>query len=255
MRRVKLARGRPFFTPRLDKLPILGELHDAGVSVSTMSIGDEDVPIGSDHDVGRLIEGVWTVAGNSGLSQGHQDLAFRTELENLLTFSIFPLSVGDPHISFLIHEDAVRKYEQPRTEALEQLARRIKLENWREVGAGAGIRATSLGHPDAAVRTDIYGTRRSPCPPLRKLGPVLDRMIRVGLGVEGCVNLSNGSRCCSSYRDSDHQHESHLTCNWHQSASCRNALNIVLVHFNSATGTSKTAVFTMPLRWNCTQIL
>src|SRR5436309_16100175 len=94
-----------------------------------MSVGDEDITTGSNQNIGRLIERVLTVAGNYGLPQSHQDLPLRTELENLVALSVLSLGIGDPHISCLVHEDTVRKDEQPRAEALHQLAGRGELKN------------------------------------------------------------------------------------------------------------------------------
>jgi len=55
----------------------------------------------------------WAIAGDSRLTERHQDLSIRVELEDLLALSIFSLGVGCPHVSVPIHQDAVRDHEIP----------------------------------------------------------------------------------------------------------------------------------------------
>src|SRR5712692_7918446 len=82
---VELPGGRALLSPRLDELPVLVELDDAGVAVAAVAVGDEDVAVGIGDDVGRLIERVRTIAGNASLPQRQQHLAVGTELEHLMS--------------------------------------------------------------------------------------------------------------------------------------------------------------------------
>src|SRR5262245_13758758 len=100
VRGIKLARSAPFLAPRLDELSSLGKLYDAGIAVSTMPVGYEDVPIGSHYYIRWLIERVHAVAGYSRFAKRHQQFAFRTKLEDLVPVPIFALSIGNPYIAF-----------------------------------------------------------------------------------------------------------------------------------------------------------
>ena len=43
--------------------------------VAAVAVGDEDVAVRRDDDVGRLVEDVVAVAGDAGLAERHQHLA------------------------------------------------------------------------------------------------------------------------------------------------------------------------------------
>src|SRR5439155_6207844 len=108
-------------------------LHNAGVGIPAMAIGDEDFALRRDQDIGRLIERVRTVASDSRFAERHQELSIRAELEHLLTPSIFPGPVSHPDVSFPVDVDPVRIDEQSCAKTLHELARRIKLEDGREM--------------------------------------------------------------------------------------------------------------------------
>src|SRR5262249_17378353 len=138
--RIELAWPRPFLSPRLDELPVLRELHDPRVRIPAVSVRDEDVAIGGGDDVGRLIEGVRAVAGDSNFAERQQDLSIRAELDDDMSlpdrcFSRWARrdSVSHPDVSVSVHMDAVREYEHPLAEALHEFARRVKLEDGRQV--------------------------------------------------------------------------------------------------------------------------
>ena len=119
--RVELTRAGPLLSPRLDELPVFRELHDARVRLAAVAVGDEDVAVRSDQDVGRLIERIGTVAGDSRLAQRHQDLAIGAELEHLVTLHSPGIAVGHPHVALPVHMNAVRADEHPRAKALHNL--------------------------------------------------------------------------------------------------------------------------------------
>ena len=56
-----------------------------------MAVGDENVAVGRDNDVGRRIESVWTVAGDAGLTERSEQPSVRGELHDNLF-----LAVGGP---------------------------------------------------------------------------------------------------------------------------------------------------------------
>ena len=188
MRRVQLAGGRAFFPPSFDELSVLRELHDARVGIAAVSVRHKNIAIRSDHDIRWLIKGVRTVSGDSRLAERHQDLPFGAELDDRVSLAgdSFPArgdGVGHPHVSVLVHMEAVRKDKHPRAKALQKLARGIELEDRRQVGTAARICPTSLADPDVAPAIHVYRARRSPSPSLRHLCPVLDGSIRIGSGI------------------------------------------------------------------------
>ena len=146
-----------------------------------MPVGDEDVAVRRDQNIGRRIEGVGTVARHTSLAQRHQDLAVGTELVDLMTLGALAPAVGDPHIAIPVDVEAVGKDKHPGAEAFRHVTGWIDLEDWRHVRAVAARAAAALEHPDAlAVAIDIDADRLSPFAPVWKLGPILDRAIRIG---------------------------------------------------------------------------
>lgn len=53
-----------------------------------------------------MIESVRTLPGDSGLSERHQELSIRTELEDLVPLSVSSLGVGRPDVALLVHVEA-----------------------------------------------------------------------------------------------------------------------------------------------------
>ncbi len=98
-----------------------------------MSIGDEDISIRSDQDVGRWTEGVRSVACDAGFTEGHQNFSVRAELEHLIAFGIFCRAVNQPDVSLSVHMDSMGADEHPGAKARHELARRIELEDGREI--------------------------------------------------------------------------------------------------------------------------
>src|SRR5215510_3237745 len=139
MRRVELARAASLFSPGLDELPVLRVLNDPGVRIPTVSVSDEDVAIRRSDDIGRLIESVRAVAGDTHLAECQQDFSFRTEFDDDLSLPGRGFSSGaqwncvsHPDVSLPVYMDAVRKYEHPFAEALHELPRRVEFEHDRQ---------------------------------------------------------------------------------------------------------------------------
>ena len=117
MRRVELAGGDAFLAPTLDELAVLGEFHDARVGFSAMSVGDKNIAVGRDDDIGGRVESVLAVAGESRLAERQQYFSVTAKLEDLMSFAVFTQAIGHPHIAVLVHRDAVGKDEEARAEA------------------------------------------------------------------------------------------------------------------------------------------
>src|SRR5260370_32275370 len=120
MRAVEFPAPRSFLSPGLDELSVLIEFHDAGVGGggAAMAVGYEDVSVGSDTTLGRLIKCVCAGSCHTGLAEGEQELAFRVEFENLLSSAVFQAIVGDPQVALFVDGDLVRAHEHPMTKTL-----------------------------------------------------------------------------------------------------------------------------------------
>ena len=113
----------PLLAPGLDELAVLGELHDPRIGVAAVSVGDEDVAIGRDQDVGGCVEDRGcVVAGDAGLAQGHQHLAVRAELDDRVALAVLGLEVGHPDIAVAVGVQAVRGGEHAGAEIRQHLA-------------------------------------------------------------------------------------------------------------------------------------
>ena len=193
MRRIEVTRRGTLLPPGLDELAILRELHDTGVGIPTVSIRDENIPIGRNQDGGWLIERIRTISGDTGLAERHQDLSVGTELENLMTLSVLvrilavgSFTVGHPNIAFTVDANTVRPDEHPGAKTLDQLSGFIKFHNGRQIRPRAILPAASLKDPDAAtVAIDSDSGRGAYLPSLGKLEEVLDGLIGIVLRIGG----------------------------------------------------------------------
>src|SRR5207244_5971002 len=117
------------------------------------------------------------ITRDSGLAERHQKLSIRTELENLVTLSVFvgifpvgSFSVSYPDVSFTIDMDPVRTNEHPSTKTLHEFSRCIELENGRHIRSCAILSAASLKDPDVGpVAVDRDPGGRSDLPSFGKL--------------------------------------------------------------------------------------
>ena len=198
--RAELAGCVPGLSPGLDELPVLRVLHDAVVAVDLVPVGDEDISVRSDgHGAGRR-EVILIVPRHACFPEGHQQLAVRAELEDLMAgaqagfrrhgHAACAHRVGHPQIALAIDGEAVRPDEHPAAEALDDVALGVELEDRVDVldpaveAEAIDSEATAGGHrhgtrlvasdesPDALpVDVDVHGSRRShlaaagqPCP-------------------------------------------------------------------------------------------
>src|SRR5262249_47569395 len=135
--------------PRRDEFPVLGEFHDAVVAGSAMAVGDIDVAIGRDDDTARPVQEAGTVAGHSGLTQGHQHLALRAEFDNHVALAVLRALVGYPHIALVVDIKAMRLVEHVGAERPDELAGGIELlDRWNH-RIGAVVRCATVEHPNA----------------------------------------------------------------------------------------------------------
>ena len=86
-----------------------------------MSLGDEDVAIGSDRDIVGLIEVLVAACASSRFAESEQEFPVRAELENLMPLPILPLAVGDPDIVLFVDGEAVREDNNPPPKLLRSL--------------------------------------------------------------------------------------------------------------------------------------
>ena len=166
--------------PGLDEVAFAVEFDDAVVAARTMAVGDEDVTIGSDQHIGRLIEYIVAVARNARLAKAHEHVAVRAELPYLMATISFATGIGYPDVAVGINMQAVWPRDQPGTEALEQIALSVELQNRIDILAtDAAVLPAALANPDRAVDAGIDRARRAPLPALRQLAPAIARPVRM----------------------------------------------------------------------------
>src|SRR5215471_5706872 len=204
-----------------------------------MSVSDENVPSRRDIYGGRRIELVWSAARDAGLAKRHQDFAVRTELNNLLPFAGPPQVVGCPYVASVINMKAMRQNEHAGAKALHQPARRIELENGVKAGSIAreGFarlisrwwreRAATFCDPHARpVWVDIDTGGRTPGPPFRQFGPVVDRAVWIGRRIRCRTGL--GERQVSDPQHEGNaysQHDTYVVSTRHDGALLYGALS------------------------------
>src|SRR5438552_2884507 len=98
MRVEELARSRTMLAEGLEKLSVLVEFRDTVVARGSagVTLGDEDIAIGRDQNVGGLVEFARGRGNDSCLPESHQYLSIRGKLEYLVTLAVLDLRIGDP---------------------------------------------------------------------------------------------------------------------------------------------------------------
>src|SRR4029453_8548536 len=85
---VELTRTHTLPAPGLDELAVLVEFHDArvadGCAAARVAVADEDVAVRRYRDLGWGVELIQTGSRNTLLTEGQQNLAVLTELEDLM---------------------------------------------------------------------------------------------------------------------------------------------------------------------------
>jgi hypothetical protein len=147
-----------------------------------MAVGDEDVAIGRDQDVGRLAEGVRPAAGYPRLAERHQELAVLVELHDGVALAVVHgAAVADPDVVVLVDMEPVRIVDHAAAEALDHLAGGVELHDRVEVRLRAiGRRLAAVEGPHAlAVAIDVDADHRAELAPIRQLGPAVVELVEV----------------------------------------------------------------------------
>ena len=182
MRAVELPRRRTLLPPLPDVSPVRVILHDPHVGVHRgVPVGNENVPIRGDRYIGRPVQEVALLTGDTRLSEGQEKFAVRAELEDLVPPPHRPASIGHPDVGVMVDPETVREDEHVAPEALDQIAGAVKLENGgkvRDPAARTVVVATPLEYPQVlAVRVHLDTTRRAPRPAVGELSPRRARLL------------------------------------------------------------------------------
>src|ERR1051326_1408988 len=182
-----------------------------------MTLSHEDVAVRGDKQRIRLEE-ERRVPPAAGLAQRHEELAGRTELEDLMALGRSRIArrrcaasptatraraVDYPHVVITIDEDAVWRDDQSGAEMRHERSRRIELEDRIETRSRTAVRAASFGDPDThAVLVYRHGAGRSPHSSLGHLRPARDRLIRIRR-VVGRWHRRLRTRCAGRHTESE----------------------------------------------------
>ena len=156
--------------------------------------------LGVGEDVARLGQRLRRISFHARLSERHQHLALRAELDDDAALLVFARKflqllggrharVGDPDIAVAIDMDAVRPDEHAAAEAFDLLARLVEMMNRIGLGAETSRRRSgraAVGRPHGlAVLVDGDAVGAAPRPLLqRELGPIADHAIGIGAAVD-----------------------------------------------------------------------
>src|SRR5579862_9447632 len=211
---IELALSRTVPAPGLDEFAVARIFDDAVVGLVAVAVGDEDIAVRRDHDVGRPVELVIAIAGDARLADRHQHPPIGTELYRRFAAAIAGLAVGDPDIAVAVGAEAMRPVDQLRAEAHHLPAGGVEFLDRRNARADAGFAAAAVVDPEAgAVAVDIDADRLAPRPAFRQLRPMLDDVIRIWRAV-WIVGLDLADGQCHGAKngradEADTQHNSH----------------------------------------------
>ena len=148
-----------------------------------MAVGDEDVAVGGDGDVGRPVEGVRSLRADARGAERHEQLAVAAELEDLVSLAVGAGLVARPHVPVVRDVEPVRPHEHAVAERLDQVAVGIEPQD-------GGLRPMERPHV-LAVRIGVDGDDVAPGDVRGELGPALDvgvvggPELQVALGADG----------------------------------------------------------------------
>jgi hypothetical protein len=75
-----------------------------------MPLGDKDGSVRRRHDIGWLAQQPWTVAGNTRLTNRHQEFPILCEFsDNMSSWSIVPPNIRSPHVPVTVDMKTMRK--------------------------------------------------------------------------------------------------------------------------------------------------
>src|SRR5262249_22273507 len=174
MRCIELALPLAVLAPGLEQSAVLGILHDAIVGSGAMAVGDVNVAVGRNCDIGGAAQIALVVARHSRLADRHQHLSVRAELDGGAALAVAGALVGDPDIALAVDGEAVREVDESGAQAGHELAGRIELYDPRHVRLGAVVGTAALEHPNAlAVAIGLDRDCGSQFAAIRQLRPVL----------------------------------------------------------------------------------
>src|SRR5215472_4175918 len=205
VRLIELFWCRTSVPPSLNEPAVFAEFNNTSGAelVREMAIRDEDVAIRRDGDASRTVECVRAVAGNTRLTQHHQNFAIGVQLEDFLAHDVAGVvpgrhaehrftvvDIARPKVSVVVDGKSVRIRKQSRTEAFEKNTRRVEFQDRRigltaiNAGGAAGrhdIEAT-MKYPDVAVACDMHPDDLSPATSIhavRQSRPTFHQTVRV----------------------------------------------------------------------------
>src|SRR5262249_41267863 len=163
---------------------VLGIFHDAIVGSGAMAVGDVDVAVGRNGDIGGATQIALVVARHSRLADCHQHLSVRAELDGSAALAVAGALVGDPDIALAVDGEAVREIDESGAQAGHELAGRIELYDRRKFRLGAVFGAAPLEYPNSfAVAMGLARVCASNFAATRQLRPVLLHAVGVGGGI------------------------------------------------------------------------
>ena len=128
-----------------------------------------------------------------------------------MVLAVFAGRVTRPDVAVPVDVETMRLIEYALAEHLQDLARRIELDDGGEVRALTGCSAAPLERPDIAIAVDIDPDGRAPLPAFGELGPALFDTIRIVLRVclrcehrnrdNGCDEKKDHSICMAHHSD------------------------------------------------------
>ncbi len=192
----ELARTRTAPSPSLDEFAVPGELDDARIGIAAVAVADKDVAVRRHRDVGRRVEGIRPVAGDTRPAQRHQHLAVRAELEDLMAAAVAAAVVRHPDIAVAIDVHSVGMIEHPLPKSADEFSRRVEFLDRVQHGTGALGAATAVKHPQApAVAIDIDADGLAHRAAFRHLQPTGLKLIGIWRAVGVGRPLSDGVAC------------------------------------------------------------
>ena len=165
-----------------------------------MSVDHEDVAIRSHGDVGRTIEGVLPVTGNTGCAEGHQERPVGCELHDLMALASDPAGIRHPEVVVRVDEESVRPVEQAFAPAVQEPSGRVVFQDRGHIFAPsvAVFRETTMEDPKVTLGVEVDTDGLTPrLYTVRQLRPPLDQAVGrlLGLNARG-GDRSRGDECC-----------------------------------------------------------
>ena len=204
---------------RADEGAVAGHPDDSVVA-APVAVRDPDVAVRGDRHTGRAIEVRVVVAVHARLAEAHDHLALAGKLEDLVPHAhglaqcaprvTVRAALRDPQEAVVVEGEAVREGEEPRAEAVDQVAFQVELEDRVEVGARALVRAAAVEDPEVlAVPIGNHSADDAEGAAFGQRLPSERGAVRVGEGLSGeCVGRGQARE---AHRARDGQQEP--TCN------------------------------------------